>query len=209
MKYFLEAGASLVTVVSQDFRSELVELASRHDRVRLIKARVPDDMDSIKALIGSSDLIVIASSDPEANEVIVREALRLSKLVNNATNALRGNVIVPFRAKLYDGIYLAVTSLGRAGVAARRVLERIVEDLSNDTELETLFKVMASLKDYLKTRVSDTRLRVRLYFEIDADPEFRSLVAKGSAEEAYERGVHLVEERLRRLHSQEVRGFTK
>jgi len=160
-------------IASMDFSDVVKELASKDPRVKLVRLKVPEDLEVLRGLVRESNLVVVASSDPEANKVVARLSLEAGKLVNNATDARRGNVIVPFKATLYGGIHVAVTSLGEAGVAARRVLERIVETLARDVELETLYKVMSKVKRRLKREIKDPKARIKLYFAIANDELFR------------------------------------
>jgi len=192
-RMFLEAGAREVVVASKEFSRELVELANRDERIRLVEVVLPGMEEEFGELVDRADLVVIASSSKEANKIAVEIASRKGKLVNNATSAREGNTIVPFRSSFFNGeIHVAVTSLGRSGVAARRVLEKIEKCIKQDRELETLARVMARLKDYLKENIESPKQRLPIYFEIEKDPLFTKLVSEGREEEAYERGLEII-----------------
>ncbi len=195
-KLFLEAGAGKVVVASKEFGEEITRLSEEDRRVVLVKLSLPGMEEEFRRLAREADLVVIASSSPEANRVAARIALEEARLVNNATSALEGNIVVPFRATFYNGIHVAVTSLGETGVAARRVLEKIRSCLEGDVELETLYRVMSRLKKVLKEFVREPKQRLSLYFEIERDPVFQRHVASGREKEAFERGLEIIYTRL-------------
>jgi len=191
-KMFLDAGAEVV-VAAKDFHSKLEEIASRNTRLRLVKLVLPRDKQLLEELVKWSHLVVIASSSMEANQLVEEVASKMGKLINNATEASRGNVIVPFQKEVLDGaLVVAVTSFGRAGIAARKALEKIIEFLEKDIELRTLYESMKRIKEYMKRNVVDPRERFRLYFIIEDDARFQEYVKKGLAEEAYHRGLEII-----------------
>ncbi len=198
---FLEAGASRIVMAAKEFSEKAVRLAEKDRRVELVKLVLPGMEDEFEKLAREADLVVIASSSPQANRVATAIARRTSRLVNNATSAGDGNVVIPFRATLYGGgVHIAVTSLGATGIAARRVLEKIIECLEGDRELETLYRVMARLKEYMKKHIPSAKDRVPLYFEIERDPVFAEHVRRGREKEAYERGLEIICTRIGGCH---------
>lgn len=188
-RYFLEAGAR-VRVVAREFTEELRRLEGS---VELLEADLRGNESLIEELISESDLVVVATSDPELNRVINDKARSMGKLVNNATEALKGNVIVPFSGEVYDGMLkVAVTSLGLSGIAARRARDKIVEVLEADRELRTIFESMMLLKDALKTCVESAKSRFPVYFAIEGDENYKRAVAKGDLRASLEAGVRVV-----------------
>ncbi len=188
-KYFLEAGAQ-VRVVAREFAEELRKLEGS---IELLEADLRGSEDLVEELIRSSDLVVVATSDPELNSIVNDKAKSMGKLVNNATEALRGNVIVPFSGEVYNGMLkVAVTSLGLSGVAARRARDKIVEVLDADKELRTIFESMMLLKEALKACVESAKSRFPVYFAIEGDEGYKRAAAEGDLRASLEAGVRVV-----------------
>ncbi len=190
-KLLSEAGAD-VTIYSIDFTEEIRELAEE-GKVKLVK--LPKDIapEVLADFIpGNTVLVVIATSNLEFNKRLSRILLSRGILVNNATDARVGNTVFPFRGEVYDGgIRISVTSLGRTGVAARRVLEYCIESLEDNSYLRNLYAVMSKFKSILVSCISDPKRRFPLYFEVDRDGLFHELVRAGSLEDALARALEI------------------
>ena len=185
---FARAGAK-VTVVADRFSQEL-EVAARGGALELVRASLSPGDDVTRYLRGAL-LAVIATSDQALNGYLARRARELGVLVNNATEASEGDVIFPFRAEPLQGLHIAVTTLGASGVAARWARDRASKCLSSDNELRTLLEAMSAFKRELKARVPDVRRRLELYFKVESDQVFRSLVASGDVEAALRRALEV------------------
>ncbi len=185
---FSRAGAK-VRVVAAKFTHEL-EVEAKAGTVELVKEALSPGP-GVDQHIRGSNIVVIATTDQELNKYIARRARELGVLVNNATEAREGNVVFPFTAEPLYGLRVAVTTLGLSGVAARRARDKIVECLSKDSELATLLRVMSKFKEKLKMSISDPKVRVPLYFKVEEDEVFRSLVAAGDEEGALRRALEL------------------
>lgn len=191
---FSKAGA-VVTVVAMDF-TERLRSEAESGSIKLVKAKLPDDWETLAKLIDESDLVVVAVPDPDIARSIAEEARAKGKLVNNAVDYKDGNVVVPFRGSTSYGLYFAVTSLGRAGVAARVAAEKVKECLESDEGLRALYVSMARLKEWLKSNVSDPKKRIPIYFKVAEDPDYQQAVARGDAEGAYRRALEIARAEL-------------
>jgi precorrin-2 dehydrogenase/sirohydrochlorin ferrochelatase len=143
-----------------------------------------------------ADLVVIATGNESIDDRAATIALSLGKLVNNGTNAQKGNIIVPFRGITSYGLRIAVTSLGVSGIGARVARDRILDYLEKDGYVRTLYNVMARVKTYLKSRIPDPKERIPLYFKVEDDSDFQRLVESSREEEAYERALEIIEEHI-------------
>ncbi len=185
---FARAGAK-VTVVADRFSHEL-EVAALSGEVELIRRSLRPG-DDVAPLLRGKALAVIATSDPALNEYLSESAASAGLLVNNATEASQGDVVFPFRAEPIPGLYIAVTTLGASGIAARWARDRALKCLASDGELRTLLDVMTEFKRQLKSRVGDAKERLGLYFMVESDPTFRDLVSRGDREGALRRALEL------------------
>ncbi len=188
-RMFAEAGADVV-VAAEEFSDGLRRMASK-GLVKLVELKLPEGLGEAKRIIEWSWLVVVALGDQEAARLVAEEALRAGKLVNNAVDAGMGDVVVPFRATVWGDMQLAVTSLGRSGIAARTALEEAVRCLESREDLRRLYEALKAVKSELKARVPDAGERIKLYFEIAGDARFRELAVAGRLREALERALEI------------------
>jgi precorrin-2 dehydrogenase/sirohydrochlorin ferrochelatase len=188
----LSSGAN-VTVYSKEFNQKLVDL-SKEKRLVLKQLRedtAPEEL--VDELARKYLLVVIATNDIEFNSKLSRLLMNKGILVNNATKAQEGNTIFPFQTEIDDGrLRLAVTSLGKAGIAARKALEFCKDYLEKDNNyIRYLFVVMSKFKEILIRCIEDPKARLPLYFEVDSDNLFRTLVKEGQLEQALRRALEI------------------
>ncbi len=189
-KYFLEAGAQ-VRVVAREFTNELKNMKNK---VELIKAELKNNKDLIEKLVVDSDIIVIATNDSKLNNIINNIAKSKGKFINNATEALKGNIIVPFTGEAYNGLLkLAISTLGLSGIAARRARDKILNVLETDKELRTMLKSMMLLKKAFKNCIDDPKLRLPLYFIIENSREYYNAISRGDLKAAVEAAITIAE----------------
>jgi len=189
-KKFLEAGAE-VRVLSLDFSEELRKLG-RDGKVKLIKGDA-FDKNLIELLIADSHLVVVAIPSLKVNDLVCEIARSHKTMVNLANDAERTEVVVPFEDEV-EGIRFAVTTEGKSGIVARKVKEAFKRMLEEDEETIYFLKAMDHLKKYMKSHSIPVQMRMKLYFVISADEEFRRLVKEGKVEEAQNLAERLVEE---------------
>ncbi len=187
---FLEAGAK-VRVLSLEFSDELRKLA-KDGKVELIKGDAFDE-ELLENLISDSDLVVVAIPSLKVNDIVLKIAKKHKTLVNLANDAERTEVVVPFEDEV-EGIRFAVTTEGKSGIVARKVKEAFRRMLEEDEETIFFLKAMEHLKRFMKSHNVPVQLRMKLYFVISADKEFRRLVKEGKVDEAQNLAEKLVEE---------------
>ncbi len=163
---FRGAGAE-VRVVAKWFSNKLVEAAKKDNGIKLIEADAGNE-EELEPHVEWADIVVIATDNEEVNNLVWRLAEKHRRWVNDATNAERTQVVVPYMGEVYNGgLKVAVTSEGRTGVAARNALQKILECLERDEELRLLYDVMARLKPVLKRHVAVAKQRVPIYYEVE------------------------------------------
>jgi precorrin-2 dehydrogenase/sirohydrochlorin ferrochelatase len=99
-------------------------------------------------------------------------------------------VVVPFEGEV-EGIRFAVTTEGKSGVVARKVRDAFQRMLEEDDETIYFLRAMDHLKKYMKSKNVPVQMRMKLYFVISSDPEFRRLVKEEDIE-----GARLLAEKL-------------
>ncbi len=187
---FAEAGAK-VRVAALTFTRELEEAAQKND-IELVKVDISssEGYEKVMGLVEDSDIIVLAARIPHVIEEIAEHALKTGKLVNNAVDASRGNVVVPFHAQTSYGLRIAATSLGETGVATRIILSWILER-AESPEARTLYEALSLYKRVLKACIDSPKERMPLYFLPENDETFWDYVRRGDVRAAVRRAVEL------------------
>lgn len=194
---FLEAGAH-VRVLSLYFSDTLREEASKNPRLELVEGDASRE-DVVREHVGWADIVVIATDKPEINSLVWNIAKSMRKWINDATNAERTEVVVPYEGTVFDGLRFAVTSEGKSGVAARWARDRIKRYLESDLELRTLFEAMTYAKQFMKKIIPDAKKRFPIYFEIEEDPAFREAIKRGDVEGAKKRAEEIILKKAKEL----------
>lgn len=177
-KFFASAGAA-VMVLTREASPELREAGVEIKTVDLYQYDPAEDVEW-------ADVVVIAVNDPVLAERLFKMAEAAGKLVNDATDASRTHVVVPYE-RAVAGLRVAVTSEGAAGTPARLALDTIESCLKNSW-IPTFYEVYSQLKKEAKEAIRDVKTRLRFYQALSEDAEFLSLVKSGKVEEALARG---------------------
>lgn len=188
-KKFLNAGAN-VKVLSMEFSEELKEL--KNERLELIKGDVYDRR-LLEPLIEWANIVTVAIADLNANKFVKEISKRKKCFLNFANDSDETEVVVPFEGE-FEGIRFSVTTEGKSGIVARMVRDSILDMLRKDDKVVYFLKSMEFLKRYMKSENIPVDTRMKLYFEISSDKEFRELVNKGDVAKAKELAKFLVKE---------------
>ncbi|MEZ0319390.1 MAG: bifunctional precorrin-2 dehydrogenase/sirohydrochlorin ferrochelatase [Pyrobaculum sp.] len=181
-KFFASAGAS-VRVIAKDASSELESLGVEIIRADLYKYDPIED-------IRWADIVVIALNDKKLADMLYEKATSLGVLVNDATDAERTHVVVPYERRI-GGLRVAVTSEGAAGTPARLSLD-VVEECINKSWIPHFYEVYSQLKKEAKKEISDAKTRLRFYEALWQDEKFRECVMMGDAAGALARGREIL-----------------
>jgi precorrin-2 dehydrogenase/sirohydrochlorin ferrochelatase len=183
--WFRRGGAE-VTVAALEFSEELRRAAEGDDGVRLVRLDALAERERLRELVGWADIVVIATDNPEVNRLVWEYARAARKWVNDATDASKTEIVVPYIGEVYGGwLKIAVTSEGLSGVAARHARDYAVKCLEENRALRTLFEVMASVKRVLKSVEPSAKRRLPVYFAVERRlMESKGLLEDGRVEEA-------------------------
>ena len=164
------------------------------------------DIEKLERLIEESDLVVVAIPFTDYNDTIVEIAKRYKTLVNLANDAKKTEVVIPFEGE-FEGIRFAVTTEGKSGIVARRVKDIFLKALEEDEDVVFFLKAMDHLKKYMKSKNVPIQLRMKLYFAVSDDEQFRKLVREGDVESAKKWAEKLVEEYVSGKRELDVEGI--
>ncbi|MFN7105847.1 MAG: bifunctional precorrin-2 dehydrogenase/sirohydrochlorin ferrochelatase [Pyrobaculum sp.] len=185
-KFFQSAGAK-VRVIAREFGEELTKLNVEVVKTDLYHYDVTKD-------VRWADVVVIAVDDRKLADKLFQIAESLGKLVNDATDASRTHIVVPYE-RTVSNLRIAVTSEGAAGTPARISLDLIEECIKNSW-IPTFYSVYSELKKEAKMYISDTRARLKFYQELWEDEEFRKHVVNKDVAAAIKRGKEILQRHL-------------
>jgi len=191
-KLFHLAGAR-VRVVARDVSPELEALGVEIRRADLWQYDPRQDIEW-------ADLVVIAVNVSELAERLFKLAEGMGKLVNDATDASRTHVVVPYEREV-AGLRIAVTSEGAAGTPARLSLD-VIEECIKRSWIPAFYEVYSVLKKEAKAWIPDAKQRLRFYQQLAEDGVFTSLVKSGDLEGALARGRELLAAIYKELNRQ-------
>lgn len=177
-KLFASAGAK-VRVLAKQVSPEIKELGVEIKEVDLWHYDPSEDIEW-------AHVVVIAVNDEELATRLFKMAEAKGKLVNDATDAGRTHVVVPYERQV-AGLRVAVTSEGVAGGAARLSLD-VIEDCIRRSWIPTLYEVYSRLKAEAKSTIHDVKKRMEFYYSLWENSAFREAVMNNDAKTALEVG---------------------
>lgn len=181
-RLFASAGAK-VRVVAKEVSPEIRALGVE---VKLADLSEYDPDEDIRW----ADVVVVAVDNGPLAERLFTLAESMGKLVNDATDAARTHVVVPYFRDV-EGIKVATTSEGAAGTPARLSLD-LIEECIRGSWIPTFFKAYAAAKEEAKRRIGDVRRRLAFYKELADDGEFMDYVKRGDVDSALRRAREIL-----------------
>lgn len=181
-RLFASAGAK-VRVVAKDVNEELESLGLEIKRVDL---RTYDPSDDIRW----ADLVVIAVNDEALARRLFELASSMGKLVNDATDASRTHVVVPYFRDV-EGLKVATTSEGAAGTPARMALD-VIEACIKESWIPSFYRAYAAAKEEAKRAIGDVRRRLEFYQALVEDVQFMDSVRRRDVEAALRRAREIL-----------------
>ena len=180
---FHNAGAK-VLVLAKEVSDEI-----KNAGIQFMETEVNEEL--LKDILKDFDLVVIATNSPQVNDMVYNVARKMNKLINDATDASRSDVVVPFEIEV-KGMRVALTSEGVAGVAAHVAIELIKECLERSQLVDAIYSFMKEIKPWLKENVKDPRKRMPLYWNLVLRDDILKLLIEGRVSEAVSLAKQLV-----------------
>lgn len=181
-KFFASAGAS-VRVIAKEVSGELASLGVETIRADLYNYDPTED-------IKWADIVVIAVDDKRLARALYEKAESLGALVNDATDAERTHVVVPYERRV-GGLRVAVTSEGAAGTPARLSLD-VIEECINKSWIPRFYEIYSQLKKEAKKEIPDAKTRLRFYEALWQDEMFKECIMRGDSAGALARGREIL-----------------
>lgn len=180
------ADKALVTVVSSSLTPGLMQMA-KADLILFIEKDLAELTDGeIFDCMSDAFLTVAATSDSAVNRRIVSMAKTAGVLVNDTEKA--DEVIIPSFIER-GGLQIAISSGGESPAVTKYARMKIEEAIDGDLEL--MIGLQNEVRDYLKTAVSDQRMRQEILWKIMNDEEIWKLLPE-DFEKAKEKAMNKI-----------------
>lgn len=166
-KRFLEAGAHVV-ILGNHASKDILDLGASLKPV-----------ENSKEWIEWSDLVVVATGDPDLNEEIAD--LAEDKLVNRADYPKKGNLIVPSSFFIGD-VQICIFTGGKSPLMAKELRKKIQKVIKDEDILE--LELQDFTRKLLKKKVNNQKERKLYLYEILNDKTIQKLLKDGNLKEA-------------------------
>jgi precorrin-2 dehydrogenase/sirohydrochlorin ferrochelatase len=181
-------SASHVTIISQEFTTELDQLSEKR-KIKLIKVQDLTD-DEIIRYMKNAFIVIPATSDAILNDNIASIANRSGKLVNRVDDM--GDVIVPSVIRRGD-IILGISTLGQSPALSKFIRQKLEEVIT--PEFSQMARLQNEFREMLKSQVKDQKERSKILWNIINDCDVWSAFGE-SYEKAYKVALkHIVEDK--------------
>lgn len=166
-KRFINAGAN-VTIVGKTYDNDLIRLGASFKSV-----------DEIDKWINWSDIVVVATSNPDLNKYI--SSVAHDKLINRADNPESGNVIVPSSFFIGD-VQICVFTNGKSPLMAKQLRKKIQKVITDHDVMQ--MELQDFTRKYLKDNVNDQKKRKEYLYQILNENHINNLLMNGKIEDA-------------------------
>jgi precorrin-2 dehydrogenase/sirohydrochlorin ferrochelatase len=164
---FLEAGAQVVILGDHASKGILDMGASLKPA------------ESSKEWVEWSDLVVVATSDPDLNNKIA--GMAKGKLINRADYPNKGNLIVPSSFFIGD-VQICIFTGGKSPLMAKELRKNIQKVIKDEDVLE--LELQDFTRKLLKKRVNDQKERRTYLYKVLNDETIKKLLKENKLEEA-------------------------
>ena len=182
----LFSDMSDVSVISRDFTPTLTKLFD-DGKIKIIKVKDLNDND-ISGHIKNAFIIIPATSDILFNEKIALIAKNSGKLVNRVDDM--GDIIVPSVIRRGE-IMIGISTLGNSPALSKYIRIKLEEVIT--PEFEQMAKLQKEMREILKSKVKDQKMRSEILWNIINDDDVWSALG-----ESYEKAFKVASEHIER-----------
>ena len=175
-----------VIVISRDFTPVLEKLFGER-KIRIIKINDLTD-NEVSKHIKNAFIVIPATSDKLFNENIAFIAEKNGKLVNRVDDM--GDIIVPSIIRRGD-IILGISTMGNSPALSKYIRKKLEEVIT--PEFEQMAKLQKEMREILKSKVKDQKMRSEILWNIINDDDVWSALG-----ESYEKAFKVASEHIER-----------
>lgn len=186
---FIDSGAK-IWVISKAFSSDIQKLCEEK-KVALLKTDVKDTKSFVGSLNPNPDILLAVTNDPKLNFELVKAAKSVGCMVYSVDNPALSDFILPAVAKVGD-VKIAVSTSGKSPAMARVLRQRIEKLVTPEDLLE--IELQANVRSILKEKVSDSKARSKMLYEILNNDNIKQALREGKLQEAEKMALKLLKE---------------
>lgn len=186
---FIDSGAK-IWVISKAFSSNIQKLGEEK-KVALLKTDVKDAKSFVGSLNPNPDILLAVTNDPKLNFELVKAAKSGGCMVYSVDNPALSDFILPAVAKVGD-VKIAVSTSGKSPAMARVLRQRIEKLVTPEDLLE--IELQANVRSILKEKVSDSKARSKVLYEILNNDNIKQALREGKLQEAEKMALKLLKE---------------
>ena len=187
---FVDSGAK-IWVISKSFTSDMQKL-SEEKKVALLKTEIQDAKAFVTSLNPKPDMLLAVTDDSKLNLELVKAAKVCGSMVYAVDNPTQSDFILPAVAKVGD-VKVAVSTSGKSPAMARVLRQRIEKMITPEDLLE--IELQCHVRGILKERVSDSKARSKVLYEILNNDNIKQTLKQGKIQEAQELAMKLIEKK--------------
>ena len=185
---FVDSGA-VIWVISKDF-SEGIKGLAEAKKVALVKTEIKDARTFVDSLNPKPDVLLAVTDNSVLNLELVEAAKEFGCIVYAVDNPAQSDFILPAVAHIGD-VKVAVSTSGKSPAMARLLRERIEKFVTPEDLLE--IELQAHVRGILRTRVSDSKQRSEMLYEILNNDKIKHALKQGNLCEAQELAMKILE----------------
>lgn len=187
LQSMLDSGAK-IWVISRDF-CEQVQKLGEEKRVALLKTGIKDAQAFVDSLSPKPYILLAVTNDGNLNAELVKAAKYYGCMVYSVDNPSVSDFILPAVAHVGD-VKVAVSTGGKSPAMAHVLRERIEKLFTPEDLLE--IQLQEKARGILKTKVSDSKLRSKMLYDILNSVEIKEALSQGNLSEAEDLALKLI-----------------
>jgi precorrin-2 dehydrogenase/sirohydrochlorin ferrochelatase len=185
---FLDSSAT-IWIISKAFSYGIKKL-SDEKKVILLKTEIKEGKSFIDCLNPKPDILLAVTDDSKLNLSLVRAAKAWGCMVYDVDNPVISDFILPAVARVGD-VKIAVSTGGKSPAMAHVLKERIERVVTPQDLL--MIELQANMRGILKKKVSDSKVRSKLLYEIFNNDNIKEALKEGRLKEAHGLAMKLIE----------------
>ena len=187
---FVDSGAK-IWVISKAFSSGIQKLQEAK-KVSLLKTEIKDAESFVNSLNPKPDVLLATTNVPKLNLELVKAAKSAGCIVYSVDNPALSDFILPAVAKVGE-VKIAISTSGKSPAVARVLRQRIEQMITPEDLLE--IQLQSHVRGILKERVSDSKVRTKMLYEILNNDNIKQVLREGKLCEAQEMALKLLEKK--------------
>ena len=159
--------------------AQVIILGKQIDPELLAKGAYLKPIKEAKKWVSWADLVVVASGDPEINQLA--GDLAGDKLLNRADHPDDGNVIVPSSFFIGD-VQISIFTQKKSPLMARELRKKIQKVITEEDVLQ--LELQYYMRNKLKEKIEDQKRRKSYLYRLLKDEKVKKLLNEGKIDEA-------------------------